>query len=205
MNDILIQKLKEVQGAEKPVAGIQFPNRLTGVNAPTDKQVEFYKALVLGKQLSDEQRAQLVHATGNFTKVQMTNMISWLVGLPWTPRPVVPKPQTQTTRYSALVKEGRYAVEYAPGDLRFYEVRQPKDGKWAGFTFVSQLSGENHISMKDKQEREHVLSLIAHNVMGALKLYGQKIGRCGHCRKTLTDAVSREFGIGPVCRKALGV
>jgi hypothetical protein len=38
-----------------------------------------------------------------------------------------------------------------------------------------------------------------------LKRFGKEIGQCGHCRKQLTDEVSREFGIGPVCRKVMGV
>jgi len=202
MNDILIQKLKEVQGEVKGVPGVQFPNPLTGPDAPTTKQVDFYRSLVLGKQMSDEQRDYLAKMISSYNRRAMTTLISWLVTLPWTPRPVAaPKVQSVPT----LIKEGRYAVERVPGDLRFYEIRQPKDGKWAGYTFVSQLSGENRIPMRDKQERDTVFALIAKDVLGSLRLYGQKIGRCGHCRKQLTDAVSRDFGIGPVCRKALGV
>lgn len=31
-------------------------------------------------------------------------------------------------------------------------------------------------------------------------LFGQKIGRCGHCGRQLTNQESREAGIGPICR-----
>ena len=59
--------------------------------------------------------------------------------------------------------------------------------------------------MRDRNECDVVYGEIAKDVTGSLKLYGQKIGRCGHCSKQLTDETSREFGIGPVCRKALGI
>jgi uncharacterized protein DUF6011 len=29
--------------------------------------------------------------------------------------------------------------------------------------------------------------------------YGQELGECGHCGRTLTDEASRAAGIGPVC------
>lgn len=74
-----------------------------------------------------------------------------------------------------------------------------------GYTFVSQVSGENHFSIRDKAEREKILGEIAKNPLEALKRFGTEIGQCGHCRKQLTDAESRAFGIGPVCRKVLGV
>jgi hypothetical protein len=53
---------------------------------------------------------------------------------------------------------------------------------------------------------EDVLAAVA--LAGALDaqvLYGQQIGRCGVCNRTLTDQVSRDRGIGPHCAKGLGL
>jgi hypothetical protein len=44
---------------------------------------------------------------------------------------------------------------------------------------------------------------IAEDPNGAMIRFGQVVGSCGHCGRTLTNQASREAGIGPVCaRKA---
>lgn len=121
------------------------------------------------------------------------------------PRPASVQPGNNPMNQS-VVKQGCYAiVDPLDNALKFYQVRCPSRGNWAGSTFVSQISGDNRFPIRDRQERLRVLVEIAKDATEALKRYGQEIGRCGHCKKQLTDAVSRQFGIGPVCRKALGI
>lgn len=204
LSEVLDRHLQAIQNP--PVYGATFSQPKTGPDAPTAKQVSYYQALVERKQLSEDQRKALRSALSCFDRRSITSTIQWLIGLPWQPRPSLLTPPSPPSSAVASIQQGRYAVVHpTSGDLRFYSVRKPKDGKWAGFTFLAQLSGENQISIRDKQERDLVYAAIAKDVTGAMKLYGQKIGQCGHCRKQLTDAVSREFGIGPVCRKALGI
>ncbi len=195
LSQVLDKHLRAMQNPTPTQATFSAPK--TGSDAPTEKQVSFYKALVEKKQLTDDQRTHLKTALSAFDRRSITVTIGWLIALPWTPRPII------TTPRPSPVAQGCYAIH--DGELKFYSVQTPTEGKWKGFTFLSQLSGENHIRIRDTQERQRILSLIAQDAVGALKLFGQKIGRCGHCRKQLTDAVSREFGIGPVCRKALGI
>jgi hypothetical protein len=38
----------------------------------------------------------------------------------------------------------------------------------------------------------------------AMLRYGQELGQCGHCYRTLTNDESRAVGIGPVCRAKKG-
>lgn len=191
-----LSDLREQGDAPKP-APIANPN------APSDAQLKYYTALVDGKVLTDEQRIHLKKAIPLLDKRAVSSTIQWLIGLPWAPRPqIAPKPQAAQPK----ILEGCYAIEHpTEKTTRFYEVKKPTQGKWAGFVFLSQLSGENHIPIRDKHERELVYGEIAKNPMDSLKRYGQQIGRCGHCRKQLTDETSREIGIGPVCRKALGL
>jgi hypothetical protein len=212
LSDILDKCLKEVQ-AEKmgpaPAAVIPAPT-VYNPNAPTFKQIEYFKALVAGKQLTDDQRKRLLESLPLATKRSVTDSIQWLTGLPWTPRVFVPRP-AQTPYVgprpvTPKIDQGYYAiVDPADQVLKFYQVRVPKQGRWVGYVFVSQVSGENHFSIRDKQEREKILGEILKNPVEALKRFGKEIGQCGHCRKQLTDAESRAFGIGPVCRKALGL
>lgn len=205
LSEVLEKHLRQIQAQGAPkVPTFAVPN--AGPNAPTDKQVDYFKGLVVGKQLTDPQRAQLMSGLPVLDRRSICSTIQWLVGLPWTPRPIGRVAPRILTVPVMKIEQGRYAITH-PADsvLHFYEVRKPVEGKWAGFVFMSELSGENHIPMKDRAVRDVVYAEIAKDVTGSLKLYGQKIGRCGHCSKQLTDEVSREFGIGPVCRKALGL
>jgi len=217
LSDVLDRCLKEVQEkqkqAEKPVVAHApapvVPQAQTGPNAPTDKQLNFFHALVKGKQLTDEQRTRLNASLPSLDKRAITTTIQWLIGLPWQPRTWIPRSTPKPnlpTNLKSRIGQGYYAI-VDPQDsiLKFYQVRAPKEGKWAGWVFLSQVSGENHIPMRDKQERERIFIEIAKDPLEALKRYGKEIGRCGHCRKQLTDEVSREFGIGPVCRKDMGI
>lgn len=214
LSDILDKCLKEVQqekmapAAIAPVAPVQNPN------APTFKQIDYFRALVLGKQLTDDQRTRLLDSLPTATRQSVTASIQWLIGLPWTPRVFVPRPaQPSYQKYGVgprpvtpKIDQGYYAiVDPADQVLKFYQVRVPKQGRWVGYTFVSQVCGENRLNIRDRTEREKILGEIAKNPLESLKRYGQEIGECGHCRKQLTDAESRAFGIGPVCRKKLGV
>lgn len=103
------------------------------------------------------------------------------------------------------VAEGRYALRESDGVTRFYVVQKGKEGgQWAGRTFVKiQASDELH-SIKNPTRLLEVLRAISADPKAAMLRYGQHIGSCGHCGRTLTDEESRAYGIGPVCRRKLG-
>jgi hypothetical protein len=103
------------------------------------------------------------------------------------------------------IKAGHYAIPDASGVLKFYEVATPSKGKWVGWIFLSVQASDDRYPIKGQAERERVFRLIEQNPIEALRRYGQEIGRCGHCGRTLTDETSRKFGIGPVCREALSI
>lgn len=111
----------------------------------------------------------------------------------------------QVREVSARVDEGHYAVTGEDGDLKFYVVQKGKDGtKWAGRTFLSvQASDELH-RLKGLSKELAVYNKILANPQEAMLRYGREIGRCGHCHRTLTNAQSRERGIGPVCAGHMG-
>lgn len=95
------------------------------------------------------------------------------------------------------VADGHYALS-VEGVVKFYEVKNVTEGKWAGFTFVNaQASDEYHKVGREASAR--ILAEIAVDPLAALKLYGHSLGKCGVCNRTLTDETSRAAGIGPVC------
>jgi len=197
-----------LEKTKQEISGIvtEFGPPITGTpDAPTEKQINFYKSLVMGKDLIDTQRYQLMTNLSKLTRKTISDTISWLVGIPWKKKEVVVNTPVAPQIRTVTLNPGRYAINHPSGELRFYQIDRPVQGRWAGVVFLSQLSGENHIAIRDRTEKDFIFSLIAMNPTESLKLYGQKIGRCGHCKKTLTDQVSRDFGIGPVCRKVLGI
>lgn len=101
------------------------------------------------------------------------------------------------------VPAGRYAI--GTGDaLRFYIVSRPTEGKWAGYVFLAvQASDEEH-PIRNRSEKARILAALGADLEGAMRLYGQMIGACGHCNRTLTNPESIAYGIGPICREKMG-
>jgi len=105
------------------------------------------------------------------------------------------------------VPEGHYAVARTGGlnDLDFFRVDRPTDGPWAGRVFVKTIVGGRPGHAVRGAAAQAVLARIeAAGWMDAARRYGQEIGRCGRCNRSLTDAVSRACGIGPDCRQMAG-
>lgn len=86
----------------------------------------------------------------------------------------------------------------------FFQVDQPTEGRWAGYTFLNELSGGNMVPIKKHDQGVkygQVLRHISENPLGAAVDYGKQKGECGKCHTTLTDPDSIAAGIGPVCVK----
>jgi hypothetical protein len=96
----------------------------------------------------------------------------------------------------------RYAIDgFDTGnETRFYKLRESKRGKRY---LVAQLSDEER--MVPWAEALIVARKITADPMAAMLRYGQEIGSCGHCGRTLTNDESRALGIGPKCRKGFGI
>jgi hypothetical protein len=94
----------------------------------------------------------------------------------------------------------RYCIEI-DGRERFFSINQPTKGKWEGYLFLDELFGAPGDFRKNPIKGNHkaeVLSLLG-NDSDALARFGWKFQVCGMCASPLTDATSRELGIGPVC------
>jgi Family of unknown function (DUF6011) len=98
------------------------------------------------------------------------------------------------------VPAGRYAVENGDGVLRFYKVDRPTEGRWAGYTFVKVMASDEEHPVRGKAGVAVLHKIVEAGIAACMARYGQEIGRCGRCGRTLTDATSRSYGIGPECR-----
>ena len=104
-------------------------------------------------------------------------------------------------RATTSVPAGSYALpNWTERRVYFFQVECPTEGKWAGYTFLVKLHGDNRESVRGL-EKTRILRAIAENPTRAAALYGKRLGRCPKCNKTLTDPESISRGIGPKCAK----
>jgi len=98
---------------------------------------------------------------------------------------------------------GYFALLEADG-VKFYRVRSPLKGKWAGYVFIDAQASDEFWPVRTREMTKFVLEGILADPEAAGLLYATELGRCYRCRRTLTDETSRERGIGPECyRKGL--
>ncbi len=162
----------------------------------SEKQKTFIQSLAGDYAGSGSQYEQVVaDITGdeqidNLSKQEASTLITWLLDHKPTKPRTAPAP--------TAIPAGRYALEFADG-VRFYLVDKPERGKWAGYTFVNEQSGDNRIPVKDRDMRSMIIHRIEEDPKAAAVLYGRELGVCSICGHTLTDPDSIENGIGPVC------
>ena len=99
------------------------------------------------------------------------------------------------------VPAGRYAVD-VDGKLGFFKVDRPTEGRWQGYTFVTQQVSDAEYPVRGGR-KNLVLAAVAASPQAASVRYGREIGKCGVCGRTLTNEESRAAGIGPICRGEL--
>ena len=93
-----------------------------------------------------------------------------------------------------VVEDGRYAIDI-DDTTKFYRVNTGRDGrKWLDV----QASDDFH-PIHNYATKHAILTAIAADPRAALVRYGQLLGKCGICGRTLTDEQSRSDGIGPIC------
>jgi hypothetical protein len=167
----------------------------------TDKQKAFIKSLAGDYAGSGSRYEQVVADTttdeivDQMDKQAASQMITWLLNN----KPAKPR----TTPAPTAIPAGRYALEFDEG-VRFFLVDKPTQGKWAGYTFVNEQSGDNRIPVKDRDYRTMIIHRIEEDPKGAAIRYGRELGVCSICGHTLTDPDSIENGIGPVCATKFG-
>lgn len=97
------------------------------------------------------------------------------------------------------VEAGRYALA-TDGVVHFYQVQRPTEGKYVGRTFLQEQHSDSHTRVMGPAAAS-VLRRIEADPKAATILYGQELGVCGKCGRTLTSEWRRE-GIGPICSQS---
>lgn len=183
------------------------------VNAKvTEKQRDYLKSLLERKDLTGVDEAKLDSLWKSIrisedpeefglSKQQASTLIDWLLKRPDKPAERADSRHVQASNTLPDVPAGRYAVDNEDGVLRFYSVDKPNEGRWVGYTFVSVWASDERHPIKGAAARNAILQKIADaGPKQAAERFGQEIGACGICGRTLTDETSRSIGIGPICR-----
>lgn len=90
-----------------------------------------------------------------------------------------------------------YALRDADGTVTFYRV---KAGTKPGWWWIdAQASDEFHPIRNVARKNQILRDIVAAGPEASMRLYGQELGSCGRCHRTLTDETSRSHGIGPEC------
>lgn len=113
-----------------------------------------------------------------------------------TPLPVVEGALPVKTDKSGKPMPLYYAVG-TDADVKFYRI---KPGRKPGFYFVDVQASDDFHSIRNVTTKAAIVqAIIDAGAEDAMARYGQLIGRCGRCGRTLTDPDSRTRGIGPDC------
>lgn len=104
----------------------------------------------------------------------------------------------------AAVPAGHYALLGQDDAWKFYRIDKPTEGKWKGYTFVKVQAGSELHRLHSRAVENNVLGRIAADPKAASIAYGQQLGQCGVCNRTLTNPGSIADGIGPVCAAKMG-
>lgn len=147
-------------------------------------------------------------ADGDVTVAQFRVYLDWLKAQPKIGKVVAQGVANATTLPSAdEVPAGRYAVATEAGainTLAFYKVDRPTEGRWAGKVFVKLMLSDNEERLSFAASKAVLAKIAAVGAKEASAAYGQEIGSCGVCSRTLTNDESRAIGIGPDCRAKMG-
>lgn len=168
---------------------------------PSDPQLKFIRGLMRERDLDKlraDQRDWLLTEMQKSEDDQLlgvpvkraSDIITQLLKLPLLASVV-----EKQNREKPNVPPGRYAVESDEGELRFYRV-------WignTGFAKVYVLHGPDSSEVPFKSAMGILRKIEQAGIEAAAIRFGNEIGACSNCGRRLTNRISRELGIGPVC------
>lgn len=101
------------------------------------------------------------------------------------------------------VLAGRYGIDTSDderfvNDTTFFKIWVGDRGGWK----VRMFKSDDEVDLAFPTQIA-VVKVIAKDPEKAMALFGHEFGKCGVCGRGLTNDLSREIGIGPVCRTRL--
>ena len=160
--------------------------------AATTKQVDFARTLITELEGDNAEEFFQAHVeAGTFDAMGLTSGLidALLARKRALPRAAAPQPE--------MPAPGYYCADYE-GVLRFYRVAEGK-GRWEGRTFINRYKSDELGRVFRPAHAARIPAILA-DPLAAAKRFAQETTHCYVCGRRLTDAHSRELGIGPDCR-----
>lgn len=193
------------RGPEAGSAQAVANEALSGEPKITDPQRRFLLDLIERKQIKPEHEGKVDLIMKclrisedpeeyGMSRDKASELIDWFLKQKDKPREEQPGQDPN----SALMKlaPGRYAIENNQGELRFYQLWEGH-GKKVHRLYVMFGPYEAKLPMRTQE-------IIAQKILDAdprqcALRFGAEIGSCSNCGRRLTNRISRELSIGPIC------
>jgi hypothetical protein len=192
-------------------AWAQDAQTTTGERRASQKQLNYIRDLSQKKDLaslSQEQRDALVQPdefwqedTTRLSFEKARRMLDLMIPLPNRPRETVISDGVETSTALSGLPPGRYALpkagtELEDNELRFYQCWESRD-KAAKRIYV--MFGPSEAKLPIDAQIKIAKMIVKSGIRECAIRYGMEIGSCSNCGRRLTNRISRELGIGPIC------
>jgi hypothetical protein len=198
--------------------GMAPPGAPGGMSGPkiTDPQRGYLLSLIAKKQVKPDQEGKLDLIMKclrisedpeeyGMSKAKASELITWFLRQDDKPR----NEQEAHERAGRLedlkwqqplvdLPPGRYAIENNEGELRFYERWQGKGDKKDRFALYV-MFGPYEAKLPRNAQVAIAKKILDAGVRECAIRFGQEIKACSNCGRRLTNKISRELAIGPVC------
>jgi uncharacterized protein DUF6011 len=164
----------------------------------SEKQFNWIKDMLLKKELPDYvERSCQWQRLPSISRAEASQWIDQLKPLPWNKKNIGSRQQGVDPPSIEALPRGRYAIENDKGELCFYNV-------WRGDRRPDYVKVYLQHGPDDSEVPFIAAMSICHKIVKAgpmvcAQRYGKEIGSCYRCGLRLTNRLSRELGIGPVC------
>lgn len=180
------------------------------MNDATTPQKDFILSLMGQREVAPELRDGITAEWDSLTKGRAGELIDALKSLPYAPnggksaspayQALCDLPKTKFAIPAGLIAS---AVSESVDDLMFVEVKEYK-----GTTYLRRLYGSWGDFRRERLSRDDekaVVGILGSDPLRFVKEFGQHHARCANCNAELTDEKSRQYFLGPDCRKKLGI
>jgi Family of unknown function (DUF6011) len=212
MDEIEVDSEREsVPDWAKTMAPPGAPNGMSGAKI-TDKQRSFLLDLIGKKYIKPGQEGKLDLIMKclrisedpeeyGMSKDKASELITWFLKQPNKPPTIVVTDGVETSTALSGLPSGRYALPKAGTDLednelRFYQCWESRDKK-AKRIYV--MFGPREARLPFPVQENIAKMITDAGVRECAIRYGMEIGSCSNCGRRLTNRISRELGIGPIC------
>jgi len=146
-----------------------------------------------------------IEEEGGLKKGKASEIIGALRGLPFKNKSEFQGQKQDRSKAPHIrdIPPGRYCVQTGEdsNDLGFFRVKErtAQNDSSKKYKIMLRIAGPQEHFIRGEEAAKIVKLIVRAGVGEAATRYGHEVGRCSICHTRITNRVSRELGIGPVC------